>query len=172
MIQQYGCIYVQSVVHCTQHIFKQIHVQPVKPGSIVAQMSPDHYDICNSEYPINMCKHICIYYKIYVCIYILYVCVHVCMCVCVYLCMFPSSPDLFNNSGITLQCSSAWNVTSSMFSYNITWILNYPSSVMAALNQSIVGFSSGDGFPGEGGNISYYTTHNISVCLCCLRMHV
>ncbi|KAL5517022.1 hypothetical protein EMCRGX_G002487 [Ephydatia muelleri] len=102
---------------CTIDATVKIHVQPVKPGSIVAQMSPDHYDICN---------------------------------------------NLFNNSGITLQCSSAWNVTSSMFSYNITWILNYPSSVMAALNQSIVGFSSGDGFPGEGGNISYYTTHNIS----------
>ena len=164
MIQQYGCIYVQSVVHCTQHIFKQIHVQPVKPGSIVAQMSPDRYDICKSEYPMHMCRHT-----------VRCVCVYVCMCVCVvcvHLCIFPFSPDLFNNSGITLQCSSAWNLTSSMFSYNITWILNYPSSVMAALNQSIVGFSSGDGFPGEGGNISYYTTHNISVCLCCLRMHL
>ena len=117
-----------------------------------------------------MCVCVCVC----VCVYV-YVCVYVCVCMCrvcvSVLCSLvcTSSPGLANASNINLQCTSKWNVTSSMFTYNLTWTLNFPPYVMAALASNAT-VSLQVPFSGRGGRGGSSTVQQamvpILVCLC------
>ena len=72
-----------------------------------------------------------------------------------------SSPDLAKSADIDLQCTSTWNATSSMFRYNITWTLDFPPYVMAALSTATVGLLGTDR---RGPTYSPQISVSISVC--------
>ena len=99
-----------------------------------------------------------------------YVCVYVCVCglFCghvLYLYVCASSPDLAKASDLVLQCSSVWNTTSSMFTYNFTWTLNYPPSVLDAFNTATLSLLRPRGGGGGGGS-SMTTIAQITVLVC------